>query len=206
MSATVRAFIAIDLGVELRSLLAQVGQEIGRRVPAGAVRWVRPEAMHLTLVFLGDTPQEKLNAVQAAMQAAAAHCAPLTFTAEGIGCFPNARRPRVIWVGVKEPAGQLAPLKRALDRELEPLGFKPEHRAFSPHLTLGRLNKRASSADIQAVGAVIESATLKDLATVTAADIHLIRSQLRPQGPLYTILASAPLNANLDYQGSSSTR
>ena len=201
MSTTIRAFIAIDLGAELRSLLLQVGQEIDRRVPAGAVRWVRPEAMHLTLVFLGDTPQEKLGAVQTAMRTAAARCAPITLSAEGIGCFPNTRRPRVVWVGVKEPAGQLAPLKRALDRELEPLGFKPEQRSFSPHLTLGRLNKRAGSADIQAVGAVVESATLKDVATVTATEIHLIRSQLRPQGPLYTTLASVPLNANPDHQG-----
>ena len=98
----------------------------------------------------------------------------------------------MVWVGIEESSGNLQVLKRSLDRELDPLGFKPERRRFSPHLTLGRVHRRASRGDVQRLGQVIESATLKDAGQMMAEQVHLIRSDLRPQGPLYTILASAP--------------
>lgn len=193
MSNTVRCFIAIHLTPELKSLLVQVGEQIETRIPPRTVRWVKPGAIHLTLVFLGDTPTVKLDAIQKVMTTAAAAVSPITFSAVGLGCFPNPRRPRVVWVGIDEPAGQLRQLKRALDQALEPLGFPPEKRSFSPHLTLGRVNKRAGRKQVQQLGQVIEKATLKELAQITVQDVHLIRSDLRPDGPLYTLLAKASL-------------
>jgi 2'-5' RNA ligase len=193
MSKTVRCFIAIHLSQELKSLMWQVGEQIEGRIPPKTVRWVKPHAMHLTLVFLGNTPVDKLDDIQNAMTAAAASVSPISFRAVGLGCFPNPRRPRVVWVGIDEPAGQLRQLKRALDDALEPLGFPPEKRRFSPHLTLGRVNKRAGRRQVQQLGQVIESATLKELAQITLKELHLIQSDLRPEGPLYTTLARAPL-------------
>jgi len=193
MVETIRTFIAIELGDELKGLLMQVGQEIQSRIAPRTVRWVKPHAMHLTLVFLGDTPVTQLDTIQRAMTAAAAEVPPITFRAVGLGCFPNPRRPRVVWVGVDEPAGHLKQLKAALDRELEPLGYKAERRRFSPHLTLGRVHKRAGRGEAQGLGQVVESATLKELCRVTARQLCLIRSELRPAGAIYTTLASVPL-------------
>ncbi len=194
MAETIRAFIAIELADELKSILSQIGRELEARIPPGTVRWVKPTAMHLTLVFLGDTSTAKLDSIGGAMTAAATGIPPVTLSATGLGCFPNCSRPRVVWVGVDEPAGFLKRLKRALDDQLEPLGFKPERRSFSPHLTLGRVNKRASRADAQRLGQVVESATLRDAGTMTARQIHLIRSDLRPAGPVYTTLITVPFS------------
>jgi 2'-5' RNA ligase len=193
MTETIRTFIAIQLTADLKSILTEIGHEINNRIPPQTVRWVKPAAMHLTLVFLGDTPAAQLNAVEQAMRSATTSIPPITLTATGIGCFPNTRRPRVVWVGIEETTGHLQHLKKRVDQALEPLGFQPERRRYSPHLTLGRVHKRASRGDAQQLGKVIESATLKDAGEMTAQQIHLIRSDLRPTGPIYTVLASAPL-------------
>ncbi len=197
MSEMIRAFIAIELPADLKGMLQQVAQQLEQHVPAATVRWVRPAAMHLTLVFLGDTSAAKLNSISQAIEAAAAPISPITFAAARLGCFPNTRQPRVVWVGIDEPAGLLPALKAALDRELEPLGFRPEKRPFSPHLTLGRVNKRASHADAAKLGQVVAGATLDEVGRVTATQVHLIRSDLRPAGPTYTTLASAQLGTGL---------
>jgi len=189
----IRAFIAIELTAEFKEVLIQIGNELKARIPPRTVRWVKPAAMHLTLVFLGETAVAKLDAIERAMAAAAARTSPITLNATGMGCFPNTRRPRVVWVGIDEPSGHLEQLKKALDRELE---LEPEKRPFSPHLTLSRGHKRAGRGDIQQLGQVVESATLKDAGEMIAQQIHLIRSDLRPAGPIYTILASAPFLGN----------
>lgn len=195
MPETIRAFIAIELTDELKSILGEIGHKLDERIPAGTVRWVKPAAMHLTLVFLGDTATSKLAAIEQAMTAAVARIPPIEFHASALGCFPNCSRPRVVWVGVDEPAGWLRRLKATLDAQLEPLGFVPERRAFSAHLTLGRVDKRAGRADANCLGQVVAGATLKDAGQMIARHIHLIRSDLRQSGPIYTTLSSVPFPA-----------
>jgi 2'-5' RNA ligase len=192
MAERIRAFIAIGLTYELKSILTQIRYELEARIPPRTLRWVKPAAMHLTLVFLGDTPVARLNSIEQSMAAAMVDIPPIAFTASGMGCYPNTRRPRVVWVGIHEPAGRLKRLKTALDRELEPLGFKPERRPFSPHLTLGRIHRRASREDARKLGEVVAGATLKDAGEMIASHIHLVRSDLRPSGPIYTVLARVP--------------
>ena len=192
MAEMVRAFIAIELSGELKEMLARTGRDLAAQIPPATVRWVKPAAMHLTLQFLGDTPAGRLDAVTRAIEAATFGVPPITMTTGGLGCFPNLRRPRVVWVRVVEPSGHLAKLKEALDRELEPLNFEPERRPFSPHLTLGRVHKRAVREDVRQLGQVIESAALPEVGRMTAVAIHLIRSDLRPSGPIYTVLARLP--------------
>jgi len=192
MAEMIRAFIAIELSGELKEMLARTGRDLATRIPPAAVRWVKPAAMHLTLQFLGDTPAGRLDAVTRAIEAATLGVPPITMTTGGLGCFPNLRRPRVVWVGIVEPSGHLAQLKHAIDRELEPLGFKPERRPFSPHLTLGRVHKRAGREDARRLGHVIESTALADVGRMTAQAVRLIRSDLRPSGPIYTVLARLP--------------
>ncbi len=196
MAEMIRAFIALELSAELKELLTRTGRDLATRIPSATVRWVKPAAMHLTLQFLGDTSAATLDAITRAIEAAALGIPPITMTTGGLGCFPNLRRPRVVWVRIVEPSGHLAQLKDALDRELEPLGFQPERRPFSPHLTLGRVHQRAGREDARQLGKVVESAALAEVGCMTAQAIHLIRSDLRPSGPIYAVLARLPFLGN----------
>jgi 2'-5' RNA ligase len=195
MPENVRLFIAVELPDELKGMLAEIERELESQIPPRTVRWVRPSAMHLTLIFLGETPTSRVEPIREAMRSAAAGVPKTSFRAIGLGCFPNPRRPRVVWVGVEEATGNLERIKRALDQELKPLGFKPEKRPFSPHLTLGRVNRQASYQDAAELGRVIERATLQEVAEVQVNQIHLVRSDLRPSGAVYTILASFALGS-----------
>lgn len=181
---TIRAFIAIDLPPEVKAELGRVAEALGAGLPRGAVRWVRPAQMHLTLRFLGDTPADRLPDVGRALDAVAAAQAPFALRLNGVGCFPNRRAPRVVWVGLAAPdGGESAPLlalKAALDEELTPLGWPPEEKPFRAHLTLGRVK------DERAARGMKWAADVPPLAVPVAA-LHLIESDLRPDGPIYTV-------------------
>ena len=165
-------------------------------MPPRSVRWVRGEGIHLTLKFLGDTPTEKLPDIKQALAAVARHAPACTFTVGELGCFPNTRRPRVVWVGVQEPTGRLAVLQDAIEEVMAPLGYPPEGRGFKPHLTLGRLQRRASRSDVTRVGEVVASTTVDLLAELTADHFALIRSVLKPTGAEYTTLEEFPIRTS----------
>lgn len=192
---TLRTFIAIVLPEPLLRQLAQVQRQLEKRAPPESVRWVNPEGIHLTLKFLGDTPVAKLESIRAALAAVASRSAPCTFTVGGLGCFPNARRPRVLWVGVQPVGGELAALQRAVEAAMKSLGFPPEDREFTPHLTLGRVRDRVAPADLARLGALISSAEVGTLGEVTARHFALIQSVLKPTGAEYTPLAEFSLGA-----------
>lgn len=177
---TIRAFIAIRLPAPVERALGEVAQTLALRTPRGAMRWVRPEQIHLTLRFLGDTATSRVDAIGAAMDALATDTAPLALHLDGIGCFPNARRPRVIWVRLAGDEARLAELKAALDERLAGLGFPPDDKPFRAHLTLGRIK------DDRAAQGVDWTVDVPPLA-VPVAMIYLMESQLRPEGPIYTV-------------------
>lgn len=187
---TIRAFIAIELPASAKDTLGVVARALGERVPRGSVRWVRPEQMHLTLCFLGDTPLEQLLAVQQAMDAAVGGRKPFELQLEGVGCFPTLSRPRVVWVGLAAAGGgesaPLLALKSNLDKALSPLGRPPEDRPFRAHLTLGRVK------DERAVKGVDWSVEVAPLPVPVTA-IRLIESRLRPDGPVYTVRHTSQL-------------
>ncbi len=185
---TIRAFIAVDLPPTVKAALSDVAATLGGRVPRGAVRWVRPEQMHLTLRFLGDTPADRLPALAAALDTLAAGHAPFALHLTGVGCFPNARRPRVVWVGLGGEEAKLLALVTALEAALRPLGWPPEDKPFRAHLTLGRVK------DERAAQGIDWSADVPAL-TVPVAAMHLIESQLRPEGSVYTVRHTSTLAA-----------
>jgi len=186
---TIRAFIAIPLPESLLAHLGRLQRRLEQEVPPRSVRWVRPENIHLTLQFLGDTPVEKVLRIKAALEVVARYAPPCTFAVGGLGCFPNPRRPRVIWVGVQEPTGRLAALQDAIEEAMAPLGYPPEGRGFTPHLTLGRVQRRASRDDAARIGQVITSTDIGRLGEAPAGRFVLFQSVLRPTGPEYTMLA-----------------
>jgi 2'-5' RNA ligase len=190
---SVRAFIAVPLPDAIVRALGRVQHKLSRNIPEDSVRWVRPQGIHLTLKFLGDTPLDRLPPIRAALHAVAANAPAFTISVGGAGCFPNARRPRVVWIGIDEPQGRLARLHSAIEEALDNAGFPPEGRPFKPHLTLGRVNRRSSGSDASQVGETVVDAAVNVLGQVKATQIDLIRSILQPTGAEYTTLASFSL-------------
>ncbi len=192
----IRSFIAIDLPEDVRREAASVSE----RLQAGVygVKWVEPKNLHLTVKFLGGVAPDTLERVKETVGPIAARFSPIEIGLAGAGSFPPRGRPRVIWLGVHGGLDLLAALAKNIETALEPLGFQPENRPFSPHLTLGRVKqgrgkKRGPEPDPgQLKGRILE------LAEVEAGEffIHelvLFKSSLSPAGPTYTPLARFPL-------------
>jgi len=191
--ASQRTFVAIELDEELREALGRLQGLLRQKVASGCLRWVRPEGIHLTLKFLGDTSPAQVEQVKDALALAAAGVPPFEFTVGGVGCFPNTRRPRVVWVGVHEPTGALKRLRDAVEAQVAPLGFPTESRPFSPHLTLGRVHRRASKSEVQELGAVIAASAVGNIDEMHVGEVCYIKSDLQPGGAVYTTLSCAEL-------------
>jgi 2'-5' RNA ligase len=189
----IRSFVAVELTDAARRALAGVQRDLKTQAPPGAVRWTRPDSIHLTLQFLGDILPEQVEAVAGALDAACAGRAPFAFELAGAGVFPNLNRPRVVWVGVVEPSGALAALQQRVAQALAPLGFSPEERAFTPHLTIGRAARDAGPRDLAALGALVARAGIGSLGRVDVDHVNLMKSNLKPDGAVYTPLAVIPL-------------
>ncbi len=188
-----RLFIAIPLSESLLKRLADVQYRLQGKVPHRSVRWVRPEGVHLTLKFLGDTPRDKIPTIQEALMVVARNAPTSTLTAEGLGCFPSPSRPRVLWVGLTEPTGRLKVLYEAIEEAMTFLGYKPERHSFTPHLTLGRVRRGVSREGGRQIGEAITGTRVGALETFTADRFELIRSELKPSGAEYTTLESFAL-------------
>jgi 2'-5' RNA ligase len=191
--SSIRAFVAIELSPEVLAALGQVQDRLRRGEGGQAGRWVKAEGIHLTLKFLGEVPAERLEAIYQAVGQACLGRTPFELTVAELGCFPSLRRPRVVWVGVHEETGQLAGLQEAVERELNRLGFPPEGRKFTPHLTLARVQDRASPREIEALGKVVGTAQIGELARMRVEAVSVMKSDLRPEGAIYTELFRAPL-------------
>jgi 2'-5' RNA ligase len=190
---TLRTFIAIELDEGLRHNLRRLQDGLREQVAPRSVRWVRPEGVHLTLKFLGDTPLDEIDGVQVALAQAASQVEPFTFYVSGLGCFPNSRRPRVVWVGIQEPTGRLARLRDLIEDCVAPVGFPTERRSFHPHLTLGRVQRHASKSEVREIGEVVATSITGAVDEVAVASVAYIKSDLQPSGAEYTTLYEASL-------------
>ena len=189
----VRAFIAIELPRVTLDALADVQARLSHPAPRDSVRWVKPDNIHLTLKFLGQVPTAQIDAITTALKHAVAGLHAFPFEVMHAGCFPNPRRPRVIWIGVDEPTGALLALQRAVESAIAPLGYPSEPRAFQPHLTLGRTARDVKPADLHKLGDVIVAAKVGLLGHVHADEVVLFQSDLTGGGSIYTALARVPL-------------
>ncbi|HEY6001811.1 MAG TPA: RNA 2',3'-cyclic phosphodiesterase [Anaeromyxobacter sp.] len=189
-----RLFVALEPPEPVRRRLAALALELRRAAGRAAeeIRWVPPENVHLTLQFLGAVPEERLSDVERAVRAAAAQARPLSLEVSGAGGFPNARRPRVVWAGIEGDVAALGALVAELGRRLAPLGFPPEDRPFSAHLTLGRAREGRGAPGI---AVALASAREAGSAPWRATEVVLFESHLSPKGPRYEALAHAPLAA-----------
>jgi 2'-5' RNA ligase len=190
---TWRTFIAVELDEELKGALHRLQDRLCEQVSPRSVRWVRIEGIHLTLKFLGDTPAGRIDEVRAALAQAAVEARPFSFTVGGLGCFPNTRRPRVVWVGLQEATGTLARLRDSVEAHVSPLGFPTERRPFSPHLTLGRVQRHASKSEVREIGEVVAASAIGTVGQMAVTAVSYIKSDLRPSGAVYTTLFEAKL-------------
>ncbi|MGH2628651.1 MAG: RNA 2',3'-cyclic phosphodiesterase, partial [Anaerolineales bacterium] len=163
--------------------------------PDRMVRWVRPENVHLTLAFLGDLPAERIPEVQRVVEPAAAETPPLHLSVGGLGAFPRPQAPRVIWIGVQESSGRLEILEDRLEDGLRRLGWEPPEEPFRPHLTLGRVRRGAPRPDVERLVASLQSASAGEIGSMIAPEAALFRSDLTPDGAVYTRLATVPFLA-----------
>ena len=185
-----RLFVAVNLPAEVRRSVASCTE--GLRQAAPSLAWVRTELLHVTIKFLGEQPESSLSKLHAALAAAAKRVPSREVTLEGTGTFPNLARPRVVWLGMTE-GGVLARLVGELDRELAPLGFAPETRAFRPHVTLARVKHALSGKERGSLANAMAQTDCE--AAMRLASVDLMRSELGPAGARYTLLESAELGA-----------
>jgi RNA 2',3'-cyclic 3'-phosphodiesterase len=188
-----RVFAALELSPELQQKLAQLQDGFEAVLPTRSVRWVRAGGIHLTLKFYGDVEAERLPELQAGLGRAARAAVPMRLAVEGLGVFPNASQPTVIWTGVN---GELEPLRRlqaAVEQEALALGFKPEERDYNPHLTLGRVNFGVRPRDVGRLIDVLAQSRAKHLGDFMPEQLSLMSSELRAGGSVYTQLYAAPL-------------
>ena len=183
-----RAFVAIDLAEEVRAALAREQSRL--KVACGHdrdLRWTRPEGLHLTLKFLGEIETAQATSVTAALQALGQSGA-FRVEAKGFGYFPDARRPRVLWVGLEVPAA-LGELAGRVEAALEKVGFAREDRPFKPHLTLARFERPHAK---PALTAAIGGSSGGSFGSFEVSEFFLFESQLRPGGAKYFKLARFP--------------
>jgi 2'-5' RNA ligase len=187
-----RAFLASELPVSIQDAIQKSTSNLRQTLGDDLVRWVPAHNIHLTLKFLGDVSPSSLDLIKQMLITEAAQYQSFDIQVEGIGSYPNAKQPRVIWVGLNAPA-TLASLQRSIESAAARLGYESEERSFSPHLTIGRVRQNASSADIQKIRAALEAAKVGNLGTAHINAVHLFKSDLQPTGSVYTKLFSAPL-------------
>jgi 2'-5' RNA ligase len=182
LPAFVRAFVAVEIGEEVRARLAETQTRLKK---SGArVSWVLPQNMHLSLAFLGDVGRDAVLALGPALDEAVKPFSPFSFEVADLGSFGGALSPRVIWAGMRDTE-QLLALQAGVADAVRAVGLPLEDREFKPHLTIGRV--RASQGRDALVEAV-ESVGEIRFGRVDVAGIVLMRSVLRPGGPEYSAL------------------
>ena len=188
----IRSFIALPIPDPVRDVLQgtikTLDDGIGERI-----RWVRPEGIHLTLKFMGDIDVKVINELVSLLPAVANGFAPFELTMAELGCFPNNRRPKVLWAGVKGNLSTLRDLHIAIDSLVGNVGLPREQRGFSPHLTLGRVNRNLSENHIRHIGELIKTTNLPDNPSWINPTINLMRTELDPAGSRHYLVKSFPL-------------
>jgi 2'-5' RNA ligase len=190
---TKRLFVAIFPPAGIVTGLQAAVAGLAREIPARAIRWTRPEQVHLTLNFLGAIELARIPEIKAAVRAACNGHTPHKVRAAGLGCFPNESRPQIIWAGLVGELRRLQRLKEEMDARLLACGCAGEDRPFRPHLTIGRVSKLNGAVRKQVTEALLRERN-RDFGEWQVARVDLMESTLLPQGAVYDTLESIPLN------------
>lgn len=185
----VRTFLGVDLGEEIRARLIALQEELAALAPD--VKWVEPDNLHITLLFLGEVEQREVLDICRVAQMAVAELPVFSMSVEGAGCFPNPRRPRTLWVGVGEGAEEVGVVHDLIETPLLDMGcYRRETRGYVPHVTLGRVKGEAANDEL--AKALLQRKTWSAGST-TVREVQIMSSELTKDGPIYTVLGRAKL-------------
>lgn len=177
-----RLFVAVPFPAEVKNELGKLMEDWRRE--RDKIGWVKKENLHLTLKFLGETPLDKLEGLKKNLAASLKGSGALTVSLSGAGAFPNLNRARVIWIGASEGKEKLSELAQRVEEATVPLGFSADERAFSAHLTVGRVKDSPLS---EGLLAKIRSCTF-EVQGIIVSEVVLYQSELAPGGSVYTPL------------------
>ncbi|MGQ9707842.1 MAG: RNA 2',3'-cyclic phosphodiesterase [bacterium] len=180
-----RSFVAIDISIEVKEQLSALLKHLDLNRNLN-IKWVKPERMHLTLAFLGEVSFRFIEQAKVQLDEVARHFKPFICSLEGLGAFPNVSRARVLWVGMGAGEEEVKRVQEAVSKALVRIGYVPEKRQFSPHLTLARLR---APADVRFISGVSFKSSPFSISRVI-----LFRSVLKSEGPDYSILAEFPFS------------
>jgi RNA 2',3'-cyclic 3'-phosphodiesterase len=189
MTDIVRTFIAVEIPGEVKSRASQLIARL--EVAPAKVKWVAPRHMHWTLKFLGDVDMLETPQICEAVARAVEPLAPFDVEARGAGAFPDAERPRTVWIGMGAGSAEMIELHDAIESELAKLGYRAENRRFRPHLTIGRV--RNSPAGIEELASLLKENADFASGLSTVYEVVIFSSELGPDGPTHEPLGHAEL-------------
>ncbi|HLA09758.1 MAG TPA: RNA 2',3'-cyclic phosphodiesterase [Pyrinomonadaceae bacterium] len=184
-----RLFCAIETSEELRQ---QVSKHIRRlREKHNHIRasWVTESNLHLTIKFIGNVPLQNVDILTSAAARAVNELRKFNIASAGTGVFPRSNSPRVLWIGINDPSGELAQLYARLEKECVTAGFQPEDRSFKPHLTLARVREPNQA---RALALDHLQSTFKPI-ELPVSELLVVRSQMSNKGSTYTVISRHPL-------------
>lgn len=187
MGDTTRAFAALTIPDSVRDRLGAFCGGLRGRPPGTELKWVRAENLHITVRFFGDLDRKALEKARGAIRSLDLAWDPPGLLVGALGAFPSPRRPQVYWIGIEDPTGGLAGLAAAADLAIRRAGFGPADKPFVAHLTLARTGRGLRGPDLVDL---VAGLTPPD-GPLTISSITLYKSDLRPEGPLYTPLEIA---------------
>jgi len=191
-AGSLRLFVAVELPGEVREALSRLQHDLQRH-GLERLRWVRPEGIHLTLKFLGETPADRVPAIEEALAGAVEDVAHHKLALGELGTF-GGNRPRVVWVDLSGDLDAIRGLQERNERALNGLGYEREARGWSPHLTLARLRPEIVR-DVATTLLAALQAVRVPVGAISVREVVLMRSTLRPSGAVYERIAAFPLGA-----------
>lgn len=190
MSDRKRSFLAVHFSSEVSERIVELQADLKNGSPEKAVKWVEPHNLHLSLQFLGDVDVGLFPKLSGGLRGAFADVQPFPIVLGGVGAFPSAERPRVVWVGFRTGANDLHTLQACVERVTEPLGFSPEKREFRAHVTLGRVKDEHAARGLKPALDLFEKA---EAGQCQIGVVELMTSELRSNGPRYSVLDTFPI-------------
>jgi 2'-5' RNA ligase len=184
----IRSFLAIELPKLILKKIEEVQRDL--RSTRADVRWVNPEKIHLTLKFFGNIEESRIDPIFKSIEEPIRNTPPYSIEVKGVGAFPQLRNPRVIWIGLVNGKEILTSFQKQIETQLEKIGFQTENRPFHPHLTLGRM--KSSRGREEMVGRM-EKHREEEFGDFQVERVILFKSDLKPSGPIYTLLREMKL-------------
>lgn len=178
----VRTFVAVEMPEEVQEQFREVQAQLQQA--DAHVKWVDPHNIHVTLKFLGELPEDRLEELYEGVTQGVQGIAPFQISLSQLGAFPNLRRPRVVWVGVEDGKETLIEFQSKMEESISRHGFPKENRKFSPHLTIGRVKSPRGVEDL--VNAIRATAFQSGFFGIN--EVVVMESTLTPEGPIYSPL------------------